>query len=65
MVLVIQGKRKLTLDGFLKLNSQLKLEGKYKKFFNPEKLPARSAFAGSGLALGAKLEIECMAIKKN
>ena len=37
----------------------------YKKFFNPDKLPARSAFAGSGLALGAKLEIECMAIKRN
>jgi reactive intermediate/imine deaminase len=37
----------------------------YKKFFNSQKLPARSAFAGSGLALGAKLEIECMAIKKN
>ena len=37
----------------------------YKKFFNTQKLPARSAFAGSGLALGAKLEIECMAIKKN
>jgi enamine deaminase RidA (YjgF/YER057c/UK114 family) len=28
-------------------------------------LPARSAFAGSGLALGAKLEIECMAIKRD
>ena len=37
----------------------------YKKFFNPEKLPARSAFAGSGLALGAKLEIECMAVKRD
>ena len=37
----------------------------YKKFFNSQKLPARSAFAGSGLALGARLEIECMAIKKN
>ena len=36
----------------------------YKKFFNPDKLPARSAFAGSGLALGAKLEIECMAIQR-
>ena len=36
----------------------------YKKFFNSDKLPARSAFAGSGLALGAKLEIECMAIKR-
>ena len=37
----------------------------YKKFFSPNKLPARSAFAGSGLALGAKLEIECMAIKRD
>ena len=36
----------------------------YKKFFNKDKLPARSAFAGSGLALGAKLEIECMAIER-
>jgi len=33
----------------------------YKGFFSPNKLPARSAFAGSGLALGAKVEIECMA----
>ena len=41
------------------------MSGEYKKFFNPEKLPARSAFAGSGLALGAKLEIECMAIKRD
>lgn len=31
----------------------------YKKFFN--KLPTRSAFATSGLALKAKLEIECIA----
>tara|TARA_S200000501_G_scaffold225685_1_gene211584 strand:- start:3698 stop:4186 length:489 start_codon:yes stop_codon:yes gene_type:complete len=37
----------------------------YKKFFNPNKLPSRSAFAGSGLALGARLEIECMAIKRD
>jgi len=29
----------------------------YKSFFAPNKLPARSAFAGSGLALGAKVEI--------
>jgi len=33
----------------------------YKKFFNTDKLPARSAFAGSGLALNAKVEIECLA----
>ena len=30
------------------------------KSFLTLKLPARSAFAGSGLALGAKLEIECV-----
>tara|TARA_B110000967_G_C18654291_1_gene444933 strand:+ start:61 stop:510 length:450 start_codon:yes stop_codon:yes gene_type:complete len=36
----------------------------YVEFFNREKLPARSAFAGSGLALGAKVEIECLAVYK-
>ena len=40
------------------------MESGIQKVFNPDKLPARSAFAGSGLALGAKLEIECMAIKR-
>ena len=35
----------------------------YKRFFGP-KYPARSAVAGSGLALGAKVEIECIAIAK-
>lgn len=33
----------------------------YKQFFGP-KFPARSAVAGSGLALGARVEIECFAI---
>lgn len=32
----------------------------YKTFF-PKELPTRSAFATSGLALGAKVEIECLA----
>ena len=32
----------------------------YMKFF-PEHKPARSAFATNGLALGARVEIECMA----
>ena len=32
----------------------------YSEFF-PEHKPARSAFAGTGLALGARVEIECMA----
>ena len=36
----------------------------YKTFFKKEKLPSRSAFAGSGLALNAKIEIECMATLK-
>ena len=33
----------------------------YKQFFGP-KFPARSAVAGSGLALGARVEIECLAV---
>ncbi len=32
----------------------------YSEFF-PDHKPARSAFAGTGLALGARVEIECMA----
>lgn len=36
----------------------------YVEFFGKETLPARSAFAGSGLALGAKIEIECLAIHR-
>ena len=32
----------------------------YKTFFKPP-YPARSAFAGSGLALGARVEVECIA----
>ena len=35
----------------------------YIKFFKDGKRPSRSAFAGTGLALGAKVEIECLAIK--
>ena len=35
----------------------------YKSFFDDAKLPSRSAFAGSGLALGAIVEIECLAIR--
>ncbi|WP_299072777.1 Rid family detoxifying hydrolase [uncultured Paraglaciecola sp.] len=33
----------------------------YVTYFN-DKLPARSAVAGSGLGLGARVEIECMAL---
>ncbi len=33
----------------------------YVTYFAPDLLPARSAFGASGLALGAKVEIECLA----
>ncbi|MDJ0655092.1 MAG: Rid family detoxifying hydrolase [Xanthomonadales bacterium] len=33
----------------------------YKQFFKPP-YPARSAVAGSGLAIGARVEIECIAV---
>ncbi|CAI8426657.1 MAG: 2-iminobutanoate/2-iminopropanoate deaminase [Flavobacterium sp. SCGC AAA160-P02] len=36
----------------------------YKTFFDKDKLPSRSAFAGSGLAKGALVEIECLAINR-
>lgn len=37
----------------------------YKSFFEGSMLPSRSAFAGSGLALGALIEIECLAIRND
>jgi reactive intermediate/imine deaminase len=33
----------------------------YLGYFDPERLPARSAFATNGLALGAQVELECCA----
>lgn len=33
----------------------------YLIYFDPDRLPARSAFGASGLALGAEVEIECCA----
>ena len=33
----------------------------YKRYFTPGKFPARSAFGADGLAIGAKVEVECMA----
>ena len=38
-----------------------KMSKAYKRFFDRKNLPARSAFAGSGLALNARVEIECLA----
>ena len=33
----------------------------YVSYFKPDRMPARSAFGASGLALGAALEVECWA----
>lgn len=33
----------------------------YVGYFKPDRLPARSAFGASGLALGARVELECVA----
>lgn len=33
----------------------------YLEYFDADRLPARSAFGTNGLALGAQLELECMA----
>ena len=35
--------------------------GLYISYFAPDRLPARSAFGCSGLALGARVELECWA----
>lgn len=34
----------------------------YVTYFAPDRLPARSAFGTDGLALGATVEVECMAV---
>ena len=36
----------------------------YRMFFKENDKPSRSTFAGSGLALNAKIEIECWAVNK-
>jgi 2-iminobutanoate/2-iminopropanoate deaminase len=33
----------------------------YVSYFDPDRLPARSAFGANGLALGAQVEVECWA----
>ena len=47
----------------LDISEWAEMSEEYKKFFAMDKRPARSVFAGSGLALGAKIEIECWAIR--
>ncbi len=46
------------------INDYTEMNNAYTKFFKSrDNLPSRSTFAGSGLALGAKIEIECWATK--
>lgn len=37
--------------------------GVYKDYFEAGKFPARAAFAASGLALGARVEVDCIGVK--
>ena len=46
------------------INDYSEMNQAYRMFFDEVKKPSRSTFAGSGLALGAKIEIECWAVKK-
>ena len=46
------------------INDYSEMNKAYRVFFKEKDKPSRSTFAGSGLALGAKIEIECWAIKK-
>jgi 2-iminobutanoate/2-iminopropanoate deaminase len=57
----------LSLDNIVKCTCMLadisewaEMSKEYIKFF-PKNKPARSAFAGTGLAMGARVEIECIA----
>ena len=46
------------------INDYNEMNNAYTTFFNSRNnLPSRSTFAGSGLALGAKIEIECWATR--
>ena len=45
-------------------NNYAPMNAVYRTFFNAERMPARSTFGSNGLALGAKVEIECWATLK-
>jgi reactive intermediate/imine deaminase len=60
---------KLTLDNVVKCTVMLEnmadwpaFNKIYATFFKAGRYPARSAFGSSGLALGAKVEVECIAV---
>jgi len=45
------------------MSNYAEMNAAYAEYF-PEEKPARSTFGSDGLALGAALEIECLAVKK-
>lgn len=64
----ILARRGLTFDAVVKCTAMLSdmndwpaLNKAYVSYFKPDHLPARSAFAASGLALGGRIELECWA----
>ena len=64
----VLGRYGLTLDNVVKCTVMLadiaewaEMNAVYRTFFS-EHFPARSAFGTSGLAMGARVEIECMAV---
>jgi len=61
-------RRGLTFDAVVKCTAMLAdmndwpaFNKAYVSYFKPDRLPARSAFAASGLALGGRVELECWA----
>ncbi|MDX3908632.1 MAG: RidA family protein [Sphingobium sp.] len=59
-----------TMDDLVKCTVMLadmklwpKFNAIYAGYFKPDRLPARSAFGTNGLALGAAVEVECIAYK--
>lgn len=64
----ILARRDLTFDAVVKCTAMLAdmndwpaFNKAYVSYFKPDRLPARSAFAASGLALGGRIELECWA----
>ena len=46
------------------INERAQMNAVYTTFFKKDHMPARSAFGTTGLALGARVEIECIATLK-
>lgn len=64
----VLARRGLTFDAVVKCTAMLAdindwpaFNKVYVGYFNPGRLPARSAFAANGLALGGRIELECWA----